>query len=342
MIPLQYNGKDTVFFANPNGRIKQADRKAAKFERVGKLAKEWNQIEIRLLSLLESQQSRPAYACLLMAECGIRIGNEDSAEGYISSIKGKEGQFLQTYGATTLLKEHVRFEGDSMILEFLGKKAVEQCIIIKNPTLVRWGRVFHDSSTDKWLGIDAGDVDRFIERVIDSRLTIKDFRTFCANCRAYQIYMDEVAVNPIPEKKRDLTAEIKKVIAGTAEYLGNTPGICKSAYLSPKLISWIESQRNPIVLENDSNRATKRVERDEKWKKMNEERKAQGLPRINRKRKTRKVKKVVVTPQEKGMTCRVETLLDGQWILFDDYKDRESAEEDIKNFELEDARIIDL
>ena len=302
MIETTYRGRPAIFFAKASGSTKQSDRKAAKFCRVGKLAKAWPEVEKKLEGLLDSKYGREAFCCLLMAETGIRIGNEDSAEGYVAKVKGFEGEVVQTFGASTLKKEHIIVDGDKLCLDFVGKKVVKQFIVVTNPLLVEYGKKFlEESETDLWLNVEDANVAKFIKKRIDKRLTIKDFRTFAANCNAFHIYEDNISSSPVPARKGDLTKEIKEVVVKTSEILGNTPGICKNAYLSPYLIEWITSERGKVVAENEATRAAKKVEKEEAWRKMNEERVAQGLPRKNRKRKKKKVKKEEDTAQTADM-----------------------------------------
>jgi len=262
-----------------------------KFHRVAKLAKKWDEVERKLESLLSGKYSREAYICLLMAKTGIRIGNLDSAEGYVAKVKGHEGELVKTYGATTLLNEHVTFDGSKMILDFVGKKVVDHTIVIEDELLVKYGKIFFDQNNETWLNVEDGDVVKFIKKKIDNRLTPKDFRTFAGNCKAFQIYQKLTEGKPLPEKKGDLSKEIKEIFIETSSFLGNTPGICKSAYISPLFVEFVEGERGSKVAEKETERNAKKVAKEEAWKKMNEERVAKGLPRKYHPRKKRTPKK---------------------------------------------------
>ena len=293
MIELEFNGRHTLFFAKLGGRIKQKDAKAGKFNRVGKLATHWDEIEPRLYVELE-KGSQEAFACLLMSKHGLRIGNEDSAGGYVSKVKGFEGETVSTYGTSTLLKSHVTVSGKTLILNFVGKKLVAQNIVITDPLMVKFGTEFlNESTTDRWLNITSASVKKFMNKKIDRRLTIKDFRTFCANCVAWKIYEDSVKPKEIPSTKGELNKEIKVVLEETAKVLGNTAGICKSAYVSPEFLEHIRENRGAIIQSRTEERARKKIEREEKWKKMNEERVAKGLSKKYKKRKKRVTKEKV-------------------------------------------------
>ncbi len=289
-ITTKWQGEEVEYYSS--NTIKQKDRKEAKFARVRVLVRDWENVELKLRRLLTEKYSKEAYTCLLMSASAIRIGNEDSADGYITKVKGKEGEFVQTFGATTLKKEHISFEDGKLILDFVGKKVVEQYIVITDPVLVEYGKKFYDESeTDLWLNISAGDVQKFIRTKINRKLTIKDFRTFAANCKCFLTYKYEISPRELPISKKELTAEFKKLFEITSDFLGNTPGICKSAYVSHHLFNYINETRGVHVKQKEEEKAAKKLAKEEAWKQMNADRVTQGLPRINRKRKKKKAQK---------------------------------------------------
>ena len=130
LMEYKINDENIMCFGKPNGHYKSKDRIASKFNRVAKIAQSYNEIHARLLNILDYKQleedGRMAFACLLMFHSGIRIGNEGSAEGYTSKVRGHEGEIVQTYGLTTLKPEHVSFKDNKMYLDFIGKKMVDQ------------------------------------------------------------------------------------------------------------------------------------------------------------------------------------------------------------------------
>jgi len=289
MIHLNFEGEDVVYFSS--NTIKQKDKSRAKFARVRIIAKNWSYIRNKLVKKLEKENSQEAYALLMSAKTGIRIGNEDSAEGYVTKIKKIEGQFIQTYGISTLLKEHVSFQDEKMILDFLGKKAVEQHIEVIDPMLVEYGKMFYaNNEGDKFLDITKFGVNKFLRDNINKVLTVKDFRTFCANCEAFKVYKEYIEKTPIPETKSNFSKEIKLILEKVSDKLHNTPGICKSAYISSIFIDYVASQRNTLIVLKEQDRSKKKLEKEEAWKKMNEDRIAQGLKPLRKKRRIRKKK----------------------------------------------------
>ena len=104
-----------------------------KHNRMVKLALRFEELSEKFDRMIEkggyvTDTARCALACKMMMYTGIRIGNEGSAEGYITKPhpnSKKEPEFVQTYGLTTLLPEHVLVKGRKVFLNFIGKKQVE-------------------------------------------------------------------------------------------------------------------------------------------------------------------------------------------------------------------------
>lgn len=242
------NNEEIMFFGNPNGHYRSKDRVASKFNRVAKIAQSYNEIHTKLLNILNDnkleEDGRMAFACLLMFHSGIRIGNEGSAEGYTSKVRGHEGEIVQTYGLTTLKPEHVSFKDNKMYLDFIGKKMVGQSIEIEDSNLVTYGIMIYELNKQKetWLSVEQYDLTKFIKKHLGKKFVPKDFRTLAANVKAYKI-SKEIATRELPQKKREAKNELKEICEKTSEYLGNTPGICKKAYIDERLLSHHMEQR---------------------------------------------------------------------------------------------------
>jgi DNA topoisomerase IB len=178
----------------------------------------------------------------MMIESGIRVGNEDSADGYVSKAKKTEGQVLKTYGLTTLLHEHISFpKPGTMLLSFIGKKSVQHDISIVDPVLVKVGRQFYDLNQARWLSLPNGteivdkDVNNFIRKSISSGFTAKDFRAFKANIEAARFSL-RILDSPAQSKKKEINEEIKQIVLEVSKILGNGPGIARRSYINPQIL----------------------------------------------------------------------------------------------------------
>ena len=107
------------------GHIKK--RWDEKKKKLKKLEKGFNKVKSAYEKDLSSDDERTrAIAAIIgiMAESGMRVGNEESA---------KDG----TYGASTLKKKHIKHSGGKIRFDFPGKGAIEQHIEISNKNVIK-------------------------------------------------------------------------------------------------------------------------------------------------------------------------------------------------------------
>jgi|LakMenEpi05May12_1017382.scaffolds.fasta_scaffold00015_12 DNA topoisomerase-1 len=156
----------------------------------------------------------------LMEELNIRVGNE--------SYKKENG----TFGISTLLKKHYK----NGKLTFIGKKGILHNKTIKNPNSLNFlNRVlkikgeclFYDENCSK---ITSSDLNTFLKEKVQTNITCKDIRTYCAN----KIFNDFMKGKKIGASENERKANVLAGIKYTAQELGNTPKICRDAYLSPQ------------------------------------------------------------------------------------------------------------
>jgi len=245
---FSYEGEKYPYWGNPSGRAKTVDYDVGKFNRYAKIGAIADELVGGFKHLIQenykSVDGRCAFACLVMMKYGIRIGNEDSATGYESGMEENEGEFVQTYGTTTLLNKHVFVEKDSINLNFLGKTQVEQDIAIDDPFVVEYARKYDDQNRpdDKWLGIDYDLLFKFVKSEVGDSFIPKDFRTFCANVTGWK-KIKKFLSKPKRETKTEANDEIKIVVESVANRLGNTPGISKRNYIDNRMLDWFKNER---------------------------------------------------------------------------------------------------
>lgn len=205
---MRIENKDVMLFGNPNGSYNN------KFNRAVKIACMYEQLKGKLDSFMETgsvtYRTRCALAVKLMMMTGIRVGNEDSAEGYVSKRKDALGRTIQTYGLTTLRRRHLLFRGGACYVNFMGKREVKQALKITDKKLVGQLKKVADESDDTLLGITDYDVRKFIRKSVGRRFTPKDFRTFFANVTAWECAERLLRETP-PQTRREFKEEIKEV-----------------------------------------------------------------------------------------------------------------------------------
>jgi DNA topoisomerase-1 len=156
----------------------------------------------------------------LMEDLNIRVGNE--------SYKKENG----THGITTLLKKHYK-NGN---LSFIGKKGILHDKTIKNRDSlnfiskilkIKGEYLFYDENGCK---INSSDLNSFLREKVQTNITCKDIRTYCAN----KIFNDFMKTIKIGDSESERKTSVSLGIKHTASELGNTPKICRDSYLCPK------------------------------------------------------------------------------------------------------------
>lgn len=210
-----------------------------KHNRMVKLAVKFEELSEKFDRMIEkgdyvTDMARCALACKMMMFTGIRIGNESSAEGYVTKPhpnSKKEPEFVKTYGLTTLLPEHVLVKGRKVYLNFIGKKQVENSFVLTGELAKQVKEVLKTVEQGETLfEITEYELTKFIKKYVGRRFTPKDFRTLRANMYAYEKF-EEICGRELPSTKREYNAEVKEIATYVSEHLNNTPGVCKASYI---------------------------------------------------------------------------------------------------------------
>jgi DNA topoisomerase IB len=151
----------------------------------------------------------------------------------------------QTYGLATIEKRHVRLLPDFRI-EFdydakSGKHQTQSVVDAEvyavvealkrrrggKDELLAWRR------GRTWVDVRSADINAYIKEVTGGDYTAKDFRTWGATVFAAMALSVSTGVRSSPSaRKRAVTRAVKEV----ARYLGNTPAVCRSSYIDPRVI----------------------------------------------------------------------------------------------------------
>ena len=165
-----------VWLADTAG-IKQ-DRDRAKYDKAKKLASEIDKIKDKIVKDMQNKDAgvrRISTACYLIYRTAMRVGDE------------KDPEEADTVGATTLRKEHIKLNGDSIEFDFLGKDSVRWQETVP---AIGHDKQFHDNL--KELVSKKKDTDEIFDEITSRHvnvyyssvvkgLTAKVFRTFLAS-----------------------------------------------------------------------------------------------------------------------------------------------------------------
>lgn len=224
-----------------------------KFNRMVKIAAMFEKLEAKFDGMVErgnycTDNARLALACKLMLNTGIRIGNEGSAEGYMTKPhpnSKEQPQFVQTYGLTTMLREHVATSRSKVKFMFLGKRHVDNYFEVDGKLAKQMKEYLRTYEGDTLFDITAYMLTKFIKRTIGWQFTPKDLRTLRANMLAFDKLM-EISNRDLPTTKSAYNAEVKEVAVYVSEHLNNTPGVCKKNYIDE--LFWDEfSEMRPVT-----------------------------------------------------------------------------------------------
>jgi DNA topoisomerase-1 len=150
----------------------------------------------------------------------------------------------QTYGLATMHKSHVRLlEGGVVTFDYVaksGKRRIQSVVdpevyavveVLKRrrggkPELLAWKR------GRTWVDVKSGDINDYVKEVMGGEFTAKDFRTWNATLLAAVALAVSSRASSPTARKRAVTRAVKEV----AHYLGNTPAVCRSSYIDPRVL----------------------------------------------------------------------------------------------------------
>lgn len=176
----------------------------------------------------EMQDNDDALAVALMLRLGLRPGSTRDQKAKVPA-----------YGATTLLREHIKITGSKVALDFGAKKGVQYKIAINDAVLAKAlnARIAAAPTAQSQLLPDTNEKRsiNYFKSVVGSEFVQKDLRT----AQAYGVAMEAIQSLPIPKTQEQHKTQVAVVIARVASFLNNTPDVAKQSYVDPILFnSW--------------------------------------------------------------------------------------------------------
>jgi DNA topoisomerase-1 len=215
-----------------HGRYRRR-RDAAKYERLVTFARALPAIRKRVDADLArrtiSREKVIAAVVRLLELTLIRVGNDEYA------------RLNHSFGLTTLRNRHARVRGSSIRFRFRGKSGQEHEVSLRDrrlATVVRRCRDLPGQELFQYVGEDGQIVDVRSEDVNDylrdiaPDVTAKDFRTWAGTVLAYRALRALAAPTSDAEGRRNVLSAIRV----TAGRLGNTPAVCRQAYVHPIVV----------------------------------------------------------------------------------------------------------
>jgi DNA topoisomerase I len=166
----------------------------------------------------------------LLEETLIRVGNEEYA---------RENR---SYGLSTLRDRHVTVRGAEVRFSFRGKAGKVHEVEFRDRRLARLVKACQEipgqelfqyyDADGKRVDITSGDVNDYLREVSGSEFSAKDFRTWAGTMAAAMALQEFREIDDEAERKKAIVAAIEHV----ARMLGNTPAVCRAAYVHPHLL----------------------------------------------------------------------------------------------------------
>jgi DNA topoisomerase-1 len=186
----------------------------------------------------------------------MRVGTETSARHY------------KTYGITTLQNRHLTVDGKGkLVFDYVGKSHVKHRKVLVDEELGRLmkelkelggaRKLFHYVDAEgKARPIRPSELNEYLKNATSPEFSTKDFRTWGGTL----LTAIELAEMGSSDDKQQIKKNMVKAIKKVAEQLGNTPSVCRSSYVHPKVLRSYEAG---ITLEEFQPRRARRIHRIE-------------------------------------------------------------------------------
>jgi DNA topoisomerase I len=181
----------------------------------------------------EGMPRERALACAVrLLDLGFfRIGGEEYAEAN------------ESFGVATILREHVSIGDGEVVFDFPAKSGQRRVQSIRDPEIQRVIEamrrrrsgpedllVFREDGS--WRDLRSEEVNAYLREKAGEGFSAKDFRTWHGTVLAAV----ELAREGPPESRGAAERAIRAAVKRVAERLGNTPAVCRSSYIDPKLL----------------------------------------------------------------------------------------------------------
>lgn len=163
-----------------------------------------------------SKEKRDTAACLyLIYKTGFRVGSDTKAD-------------KKAFGASTLLKDHIKVSGDEIEFNFVGKKGVSQSHVLQDQALAKY---LSSKKSERLFNTSDSAVRSYLKSVTKGDFKVKDLRTYHGTAKA----IEAINGHPIPTEDKAFTKFQKRVAKVVSDHLGNTPVMALKAYIDPSV-----------------------------------------------------------------------------------------------------------
>lgn len=152
----------------------------------------------------------------------------------------------ESFGLTTLRKEHVRIRRGAIHFDFLAKGGIQRTQQVEDelvlPTVAALRRrrapvderlLAYRAGRGSWSDVRADELNGHLKDLVGDEFSAKDFRTWNATVLAAVNLASRTNVD-------DPQRAVGEAIEEVAEVLGNTAAVCRNSYVDPRVIERFE------------------------------------------------------------------------------------------------------
>jgi len=222
----------------------RAQRDGGKFDRLIAFGRALPKLRARIdhdLALRGLPREKVLAAVLRVMEITlIRVGNEEYAKTN------------KSFGLTTLRDRHAKVGTERAVFEFRGKSGKLHRTSFRDRRLARVVKACQDLPGQRLFqylddegqrrAVESADVNRYLREAMGEDFSAKDFRTWAGTVAAARALVTLPACAEEGEAKRKVNTCVKAV----AGVLGNTPAVCRSAYIHPAVLDAYQAGELPL------------------------------------------------------------------------------------------------
>jgi DNA topoisomerase-1 len=170
----------------------------------------------------------------------IRVGNEEYAKTN------------KSFGLTTLRHRHARIGATQAVFEFRGKSGKVHRTGFSDRRLARILKACQDLPGQRLFqyldddgqrhSVESADVNAYLRDALGEDFSAKDFRTWAGTLAAARALVGLPGCAGAGESRKNVVACVKAV----AGVLGNTPAVCRAAYIHPLVLEAYEAGDLPL------------------------------------------------------------------------------------------------
>ncbi|MDT9683968.1 DNA topoisomerase IB [Streptomyces sp. TRM76323] len=154
----------------------------------------------------------------------------------------------QTYGLTTLLRDHSTCGRREVVLSYPGKHGRQRVHAVADPPTLRaltalarrrggGDRLLAYREGRAWRDVTGAEVNAHLRDLAGVEVTAKDFRTWHATVMAaVALAVSRSVAHSGTTRRRAVGRAVREV----ADYLGNTPAVCRASYINPRVVELYE------------------------------------------------------------------------------------------------------